>query len=264
MCRLMAYLGVPLPLEELLYKPSHSLIVQSYQPQEMTAGLLNADGFGIGWYHTEQSTQPFCYKNILPIWNDINLVDLARYVNSHCMVAYVRSATPGLAVDLGNCQPFKSGSLLAIHNGYIEDFRQTLYRPIREKLCDRLYQSIHGTTDSEHLFVLILQFLDQLGGPPNDPESLAIALSQMIQFIFQLAQPLDLKVGANMVLSTGTHLIVSRAANKEPVPTLYWLQQEQGVLIASEPLMDATWQSLPEQSVTVVNLNGQVHTKTIF
>ena len=263
MCRLMAYLGDPLPLEELLYTPAHSLIVQSYQPQEMTEGLLNADGFGIGWYHADRSTLPFCYKNVLPIWNDINLIDLARYVNSHCIVAYVRSATPGLAVDLGNCQPFKSGALLAIHNGYIEDFRQTLYRPMREKLCDRLYQSIHGTTDSEHLFVLLLQFLDQLGGRLNDPEAVAIALDQAIQFTFQLAQPLDLKVGATMILSTGTHLIVSRAANKAPVPSLYWLQQDQGVLIASEPLIDADWQSLPEQSITIVSLNGPIHTQPL-
>lgn len=259
MCRLMAYLGVPLPLEHLLYKPSHSLIVQSYQPQEMTAGLLNADGFGVGWYHGERSTRPFCYKNILPIWNDTNLMDLARYVTSPCIVAYVRSATPGLAVDLGNCQPFRSGQLLAIHNGYIENFRETLYRPMREKLSDRLYQSIHGTTDSEHLFVLILHFLEQLGGDANDPEAVAIALKQAIQFTFQLAQPHDLKVGANIVLSTGTHLIVSRAANKEPVPTLYWFEQNQGVLIASEPLMAGDWKAMPEQSVAVISLAGTVH-----
>ena len=259
----MAYLGIPQPLEDLLYKPSHSLIVQSYQPQQMTAGLLNADGFGVGWYHAEPSMQPFCYRNVLPIWNDVNLVDLARYVTSHCMVAYVRSATPGLAVDLGNCQPFKSGPLLAIHNGYIEDFRDTLYRPIREKLSDRLYQSIHGTTDSEHLFALILHFLEQLGGHSHDPESVAIALSQAIQFTFQLAHPLNLKVGANMILSTGTHLIVSRAANKVPLPTLYWRQQEQGVLLASEPLMSEPWQALPEQSVTIVSPEGQMQIECI-
>lgn len=259
----MAYLGLPQPLEELLYKPSHSLIVQSYQPQEMTAGLLNADGFGVGWYHADPSTQPFCYRNVLPIWNDVNLVDLARYVTSHCMVAYVRSATPGLAVDLGNCQPFKSGPLLAIHNGYIENFRQTLYRPIREKLSDHLYQSIHGTTDSEHLFALILQYLEPLGSNPQDPETVAIALTQAIQFTFQLAQPFDLKVGANMVLSTGTHLIASRAANKAPVPTLYWLQQDPGILIASEPLMPGDWQIIPEQSVAIVGAEGQMQITSI-
>lgn len=49
MCRLLAYLGKPILLEELILKPEHSLLVQSYQPKELEVALLNADGFGIGW-----------------------------------------------------------------------------------------------------------------------------------------------------------------------------------------------------------------------
>lgn len=49
MCRLLGYLGKPIQLDRLLLKPEHSLVVQSYQPQEMTAGLLNADGFGLSY-----------------------------------------------------------------------------------------------------------------------------------------------------------------------------------------------------------------------
>ena len=45
MCRLLAYLGEPIPLEELIFKPEHSLVVQSYQPKELEFALLNADGF---------------------------------------------------------------------------------------------------------------------------------------------------------------------------------------------------------------------------
>jgi predicted glutamine amidotransferase len=104
MCRLLAYLGQPIQLEKILLEPEHSLVVQSYQPQEMTAGLLNADGFGIGWYHPTQETKPFTYRNILPMWNDVNLPNLSRYIESGCVLSNVRSATPGLAVDLSNCQ----------------------------------------------------------------------------------------------------------------------------------------------------------------
>lgn len=94
MCRLLAYLGSPISLEYLLYKPEHSLIVQSYQPREMISGVVNADSFGVGWYHDQKDTDPFIYKNTLPIWNDINLPNLSRYVESKCVLAYVRSATP--------------------------------------------------------------------------------------------------------------------------------------------------------------------------
>ena len=53
MCRLLAYLGEPIPLEELIFKPEHSLVVQSYQPKELEFALLNADGFGLGWHHPD-------------------------------------------------------------------------------------------------------------------------------------------------------------------------------------------------------------------
>lgn len=80
-----------------MYKSEHSLIVQSYQPREMTSGVVNADGFGVGWYHIQKDTDPFIYKNTLPIWNDINLPSLSRYVESKSVLAYVGSATPGEA-----------------------------------------------------------------------------------------------------------------------------------------------------------------------
>ncbi len=124
MCRLLGYLGSKIQLNQLLYEPKHSLVVQSYQPQEMTSGLLNADGFGIGWYHPAKETTPYTYKNILPIWSDINLSQISRYIESNCILGYVRSATPPSSVDLSNCQPFTQDQLLFIHNGFIGNFRR--------------------------------------------------------------------------------------------------------------------------------------------
>src|SRR3712207_1699936 len=139
MCRLLAYIGSPISLEPLLYQPEHSLIVQSYQPREMNSGVVNADGCGVGWYHPQKNTEPYTYRNTLPIWNDTNLPSLSRYIESGCMLAYIRSATAGQALDLSNCQPFQYERLLFIHNGRIEKFRQTLYRPIRSFLSDDIY-----------------------------------------------------------------------------------------------------------------------------
>jgi len=159
MCRLLGYLGEPILLDAIVYKPEHSLIVQSYEPREMTSGVLNADGFGIGWYHPHLDTDPFTYKNVQPIWSDVNLRSISRYVESGCAIGYVRSATSGQAVDLSNCQPFQNDRLLFVHNGFVKNFRQTLYRPIRARLSDTLYQSINGTTDSEHIFGLFVNEL---------------------------------------------------------------------------------------------------------
>ena len=38
MCRMLGCLAPPLPFAELVSKPPHSLVVQSYRPREMTSG----------------------------------------------------------------------------------------------------------------------------------------------------------------------------------------------------------------------------------
>lgn len=50
MCRHIAYLGPSIPLGELLMRPPHSLVRQSWAPRHQRYGTVNADGFGVGWY----------------------------------------------------------------------------------------------------------------------------------------------------------------------------------------------------------------------
>lgn len=258
MCRLLAYLGQPLPLAKLLSDSDHSLVVQSYQPREMTSGVVNADGFGVGWYHAHRDTDPFTYKSILPIWNDSNLNSLGRYVESGCVLANVRSATPGLAVDLSNCQPFQWQRLLAIHNGFIQDFRRTLYRPLRDQLADQLYQSIQGTTDSEHLFALFLQIRQTV---PH--KAIALALQETLYRLTELTQRYDTTLSANLILSDGSQLVASRYADPGPAPSLYWSRQTalfpKGVAIASEPLDQGKWTPIPDQSLVTVGDTLDIH-----
>ena len=49
MCRWLAYSGSPVRLEELLYKPQNSLIIQSLHSR-LGAEATNGDGVGVGWY----------------------------------------------------------------------------------------------------------------------------------------------------------------------------------------------------------------------
>jgi predicted glutamine amidotransferase len=48
MCRWLAYSGAPVLLEDLLYKPKNSLVVQSLHSQ-LGVETTNRDGFGVGW-----------------------------------------------------------------------------------------------------------------------------------------------------------------------------------------------------------------------
>lgn len=260
MCRLLGYLGSPVPLEKLLYKPEHSLIVQSYQPREMNSGILNADGFGIGWYHNRQDISPFTYKSVLPIWNDVNLPSLSRYIESRCLLAYVRSATPGQAVDLSNCQPFDNQQLLCMHNGRIENFRQTLYRPIRDRLSNFAYNTIKGSTDSEHIFALLL---DELHA--NSSTNLVQALQVTLQTVEELVKPHQVSASVNLLVSDGHRLVASRFASDKVAPSLYWLRDDsafpEAVMIASEPLFAGNWHPFPEQSIVSVgeDLEIEIH-----
>jgi ergothioneine biosynthesis protein EgtC len=257
MCRLLAYLGSPISLEDILYKPEHSLIVQSYQPREMLSGVVNADGFGVGWYHPEKETEPFTYKNTLPIWNDTNLPSLSRYVESNCIISYVRSATAGQALDFSNCQPFQYQRLLFIHNGRIGEFRQTLYKPIRSLLNDEVYNIIHGTTDSEHIFALILNYLSI-----NPEKTVEQALQITLLKLAEMAQEYKTDVLANVIISDGHRLIASRFSTKSPAPSLYYLQNDvnysDSVIIASEALSSGNWIACTENSIISVGENCDI------
>src|SRR3546814_8953456 len=74
MCRWLAYTGAPVFLDELICKPTHSLVEQSLCATEAKSPT-NGDGFGIGWYG--ERPEPGLYREVLPAWNDPNLRNLA-------------------------------------------------------------------------------------------------------------------------------------------------------------------------------------------
>jgi ergothioneine biosynthesis protein EgtC len=280
MCRLLAYLGSPIALDSLILRPEHSLLVQSYRPKELEVALLNADGFGFGWYDTVgQKLQPYSYRNVLPMWNDGNLPSLCGYIRTGCFVANVRSATPGLPLDFSNCQPFQHGNLLFVHNGYIERFRQTLYRPMRDLIGDVAYQNIYGLTDSEHIFNLLVHLLEE-----QPSLSLADGLAQTVDILQTLAhQAGGVRVSASIVVSTGTELVAARFDNQAKAPSFYWLSPSQshsaqsyldsgpshlgsgqshleGIVLASEPLFAGAWTPLPQSTLLHVKADLSLET----
>ena len=262
MCRLLGYLGPTIQLSSLVLDPPHSLMVQSYAPKELEVAKLNADGFGLGWYHSTETTEPFTYRNILPIWNDANLSSLCRYIKTGCAVAYVRSATPGQGVDISNCQPFQEDDLLFTHNGYIKQFHEKLYQPMRQMMSDRVYTTLRGSTDSEHIWGLFLSALQSDSSQP-----LEIALEKALQTLMQLASEYDTPTAANVLISDGKNLIGSRLASHNRAPSLYWLKCDprfpDAVLVASEPLFDGDWAACPDSSLFTVNANCDVQFHTL-
>ena len=98
----MAYSGAPVLLEELLFKPKHSLIDQSMSSHSLDTPT-NGDGFGVGWFDARGRAGLF--RSIRPAWNDFNLREICAFVESPLFLAHVR-ATSQATVQETNCHRF--------------------------------------------------------------------------------------------------------------------------------------------------------------
>ncbi len=150
MCRWMAYAGEPVFVDELLFRPCHSLIEQSRRAHEAKTGV-NADGFGVGWYG--ERAVPGVFRDIMPAWSDENLRALAHQVRTRLFLAHVRAST-GSPTSRVNCHPFSGGRWLFVHNGQIGDFAR-VRRRLEALVPDELYAERQGATDSELVFLLM-------------------------------------------------------------------------------------------------------------
>ena len=121
MCRHLAYLGPRKALRELLIDPPHSLFRQSWEPARQKHGVVNADGFGVGWF-AEGDPVPARYRQAGPIWADPSFPDIARVTHSRAVLAAVRDATVGAASGAEAAAPYQGAGWLFSHNGSIGDY----------------------------------------------------------------------------------------------------------------------------------------------
>lgn len=250
MCRILAYQGPTLPLERLLVEPVHSLMAQSYAPREMSSGTVNADGYGVAWYDDALQPEPFHYRHVVPIWADVNLSSLGRYVRAGRILGYIRSATPGQGLDYANTQPFVHRTLSFVHNGFVENFRTgKLHRRLRSELTDEAYAMINGSTDSEHLFAWVVQHV--LAG--RDPADGVAAALRALEALFD-----GDAMSLNFVIADERRTIAVRHAIGAESPSLYLLEDREpfrgAAVVASEPLTDdPAWTSIPDHTMVTID-----------
>lgn len=171
MCRWLAYSGSPVTLDDLLYKPTNSLIIQSLHSR-LGVEATNGDGFGVGWYDDRFPT-PGLFRSIEPAWNDRNLRELADHVRSPLVFAHIRAST-GTPVQQTNCHPFRHNHWLWMHNGSLAGFTQ-MKRDLMLAIDPELYPLVEGSTDSEAMFFLALTF-----GLEDDPPT---AVARAVGFV---------------------------------------------------------------------------------
>jgi len=260
-CRWLVYSGSPLLLEDLLYKPKHSLIDQSLHAQ-LGPHTTNGDGFGVGWYG--EGEVPALYKGVDPVWNDFNLRELSRQIRSPLIFAHIRAST-GTPVQQTNCHPFRHGKWLWMHNGQIAGF-QEVKRDLVLAIDPALYPCIEGSSDTETFFFLALTF-----GLEQDPPA---AVERAVGFIEQVCAKRGIEHPMRMSVATsdGRSIWAFRYSSVGEPPSLYYSTKVETLraqhpdmpvfqqlsaesrLVVSEPLGDlaGAWNEVPASSYGVI------------
>lgn len=224
MCRHIGYLGPPRSLSELVLDPRHSLLCQSYAPAEMRGGAtLNADGFGIGFWHDGAAAR---YRRSVPMWTDGNLPELCRVTCAEALLCAVRSATPGMPLTESACAPFTDGNWLFSHNGVVSGWPDSV-APLAKRLPAADLLTLTAATDSALLWALLRTELAR-GTEPG------AAMASLVAEVAALAPASRL----NLLLGDGHRLYATTWRHSLSV-----LRTPDATVIASEPYdADERWE----------------------
>jgi glutamine amidotransferase len=244
-CRIAAYTGPAIPLENIVVRPQHSLLTQSQQATEAKLAV-NGDGFGIAWYGAGGS--PGLYRDVLPAWADDNLTNLCRMVRSHHFIAHIRASTVG-ETSRTNCHPFSHGRWSFCHNGQIPHFK-AIRRRMSAALPDDLFDARRGTTDSEMIFLTLMS-----NGLDDDPVG---AIRRTLDDIGPAQADGPVKI--TCTFTDGEKLYAFRHASNSIAPTLYasGILDNGGRALASEPLCGdgSKWKALPQNTLCALTADG--------
>jgi glutamine amidotransferase len=211
-CRVLAYLGEPVLLDDLLYKPDSSLVTQSYSPRMLQ--MLNLGGFGLlAWDPASHAPgEPFAYRSThLPMF-DSNLKGLAGKIRARAAIAHVRGVPYHAQVSISeqNLHPFRfEGARWAMaHNGDLFRFPEIKFA-LLEHIDPLIARRIKGNTDSEWMYAL---FLTALRDPVAGPDAAARAVIDMLRVVRGAREKagIDVSSPVNLFLSDGVSMLCAR------------------------------------------------------
>lgn len=213
-------------LANLLTRPAHSIINQSYDSRLRLDSRrpINGDGFGVGYYPRNRHDPelgdggPCVYCAITPAWNNVNLERLADKTKSDLVFAHVRASTAGVLSE-SNCHPFVYHTLMFMHNGNVSQFDKIKKR-LADHVRDKYFLYVQGSTDSEWMFALFLDCLENKGCDPScptgnfSPVMLREALLDVITYIKDWTKEAGVPVNEpsllNIAITDGNSVVVSR------------------------------------------------------
>jgi gamma-glutamyl hercynylcysteine S-oxide hydrolase len=216
MCRHLGWLGRETSVSSLVLDPPHGLRVQSYAPRKQKHGLLNADGWGVGFF---DDATPRRWRSAAPLWGDVSFDSVAPALRSHCVVAAVRSATVGMPIEASATAPFTDGQWLLSHNGVVD----------RDMLPS--CSPAESTCDSAILAALIFDR----------------GLDALAETIIEVGAD-DPNARLNIMAANGSRLLATTWGD-----TLSILRRDDGLVLASEPYDDHPgWEDVPDRHLVEV------------
>jgi len=296
MCRALLYLGKPVLLDNLLFQPDSALIRQSYMPKMLH--MLNLAGFGLRAWDPASANpeQAYAYySQSLPVF-DRNLQNLAQKIRPSCVLGHVRGVaySSRVEISLQNVHPFHFAGLPLVlaHNGDLAGFGSM--KPLLAKHVKPEYLAqIHGTTDSEWIYALLVSQIQDPSGPLVEKEFFA-ALEKTLHIIRDARRELGIALSSslNLFIANGSQLAAVRycfdfgcyrtedptkvhEANLSYLSLWYTLgrdyarhdgewkmtggaEQADSIIVASEPLTRDTssWVELPEYGAMFAERRG--------
>ncbi|MBE7189715.1 ergothioneine biosynthesis protein EgtC [Jatrophihabitans endophyticus] len=223
MCRHLAWLGAPRTLAQLVLDPPSGLLTQSYAPRRQKRGLMNADGWGVGFLDDAGAVRR--WRSSRPLWGDASFASVAPALSSGAVLAAVRSATPGMPMDESAAAPFEGDGWLLSHNGRVS--REVLPATRRaESVCDSAVLAAHVVEQGvEHVADTVA----------------AVAAADPDAYL-------------NLLLTDGRRIVGVTWGDE-----LSYLELPDGVAVASEPWDDdPRWVDVPDHHLITVD-SGGVH-----
>ncbi|MBA4748193.1 MAG: class II glutamine amidotransferase [Sphingopyxis sp.] len=211
MCRALIYLGEPVLIDDLLFKPDISLVNQAYMPKMLH--MLNLAGFGMmAWdARSHDEAEPWRYRSpSLPIF-DGNLKSLATKARAECVIAHVRGVAYSTAVHVNeqNTHPFRfDGAAVAMaHNGDIYRIGE-MKGALVQRIKPELVAQIAGSTDSEWVYALLLSQLPDWRTEP-DGDTLVAAVQATVDILAELraAHGISISSSCNLFITTGRQIL---------------------------------------------------------
>ena len=214
MCRALLYLGEPVLLDNFLYQPDSALVRQSTMPRMLN--MLNLAGFGMRAWDpsSHEPGRAFSYySQQLPVF-DRNLKNLAEKIRAECLLAHVRGVAyhTRVEISLQNCHPFhfKDVPLVMAHNGDLARFADM--KPLlAPHIKPAILSQVHGTTDSEWVYALIVSHLPDPHRHPTG-EELTRTVETTLGVIRDARRKLGIAISSslNLFIADGTQLAAVR------------------------------------------------------